>query len=308
MDIQNSFFCRRSYLGKAKVRWCGWWFVTISSNFNREIIKSDFFGTSQHKPSHAKSHAKLRTSAANCVTSWSSQLLKERWYKVAKFVALSTSPLLACTIKRKCSSTKAFCANKSSMAFFCFSVSISSRASKDIDRRAMCKACRIWALFKVTPEWQSLVQRWLGNPLWPKWGIWWSMRLWVSYWINPYICHMRTKKSFGNWPAWTHTHFEHFQKIGDDTSGLKLRLPWFGPGKKTNQLIYSATNVHNKTTTPKIRIMWKVTARKPKVHSLINFCTGWLLAAWSFQKTSPHIISHPAFYLAVFLSWSSCII
>ena len=104
---------------------------------------------------------------------------------------------------------------------------------------------------------------------------------------------MRTKKSFGNWPAWTHTHLKHFQKIGDDTSGLKLRLPWFGPGKKTNQLIYSATNVHNKTTTPKIRIMWKVTARKPKVHSLINFCTGWLLAAWSFQcklrLTSSHI-------------------
>lgn len=33
-----------------------------------------------------------RTSAASCVTSWSNQLLNDRWYSVAKLVALSTSP------------------------------------------------------------------------------------------------------------------------------------------------------------------------------------------------------------------------
>mmetsp|Transcript_87168 Transcript_87168/g.255138 ORF Transcript_87168/g.255138 Transcript_87168/m.255138 type:complete len:255 (-) Transcript_87168:1237-2001(-) len=94
----------------------------------------------------------LRTSAANCVTSWSSQFIRDRWYKAAKLVARSTSPLFAWTISRKCSSTSAFWARRSAMAFFCLSSSTAISASVHAMRSATCSACRSCGRFSVTEQ------------------------------------------------------------------------------------------------------------------------------------------------------------
>mmetsp|Transcript_26093 Transcript_26093/g.66484 ORF Transcript_26093/g.66484 Transcript_26093/m.66484 type:complete len:220 (+) Transcript_26093:949-1608(+) len=99
----------------------------------------------------------LRTSAASWVTWWSSQCERDLWYRVAKFVARSTSPLLACTISKKCSSTSAFCAWRSSIAFCCLSASTATSASTQETRRARCSAWSICGLFRVTL--QSAISR-----------------------------------------------------------------------------------------------------------------------------------------------------